>query len=464
MTVRARPADPSHLDRVVAWFITLRWVACAGVIAALLTVGLLLRYPMPYLGIAVLTGALILANGGFTLYFARSRRRAVTGGEMNTFLSVQIWSDYLLLFLLVYLGGFLENPFSYYFVFHVMLSAYLFPTSRAFFHVGALLLAGIAAFVLGYLCVTPTFSLTRGLLDAGAVREYWRLRVPQAIGLGSTLLIAAYLMVSIKRRFEEKGRWVAVELDRYRSLDRIKSNFILQVTHELRGPLAAANGYHEMVLRGITGPIPDRTREAVVKATRRVDNLLTMIDEMIDYAYMSSGSDARYEATRLRVAEVVDRAVEMQATQANAKEIRIVRSAPRELELWANRDLMNIVIGNLISNAVKYSPVRSTVMVSAAQEGGETHFMVKDEGMGIEADELDKIFEEFYRTRRAREREKDGTGLGLVITKRAVETLHGRIRIYSEVDKGTEFHVFLPRRPPQETAASRTEQDGGAHG
>ena len=460
----ARPADPSNLDRVVSWFIALRWAACAGVIAALLTVALFLRYPMPYVGIAALTAALIVVNGGFTLYFVRTRRRALAGGQLNTFLSIQIWSDYLLLFLVVYLGGFLENPFSYYFVFHVMLSAYLFPAARVFFHVGALLLAGIVAFILGYIGFIPTFSLTRGLLEAPAVREYWRGRVPQAIGLGSMIPIAAYLMLSIKRRFEEKGKWVEVELDRYRSLDRIKSNFILQVTHELRGPLAAANGYHEMVLRGITGPIPDKTREAVVKATRRIDNLLTMIDEMIDYAYMNSGTDERYNATRLLVAEVVERAVETQATQAHAKQIRIVQSSPRDLELWANRDLLNIILGNLVSNAVKYSPVGSTVTVTADEEGGEAHLMVKDEGMGIEAHELDKIFEEFYRTRRAREREKDGTGLGLVITKRAVESLHGRIQIYSEVDKGTEFHVHLPRRSPQENAVSRTEQDGGAHG
>jgi two-component system phosphate regulon sensor histidine kinase PhoR len=92
------------------------------------------------------------------------------------------------------------------------------------------------------------------------------------------------------------------------------------------------------------------------------------------------------------------------------------------------------------------------------------HLTVRDEGMGIEAQELDRIFEEFYRTRRAREREKDGTGLGLVITKRAVEKLRGRIQIYSEVDKGTTFHVYLPGGSPAGEAGAATTPDGGNNG
>jgi two-component system sensor histidine kinase SenX3 len=111
----------------------------------------------------------------------------------------------------------------------------------------------------------------------------------------------------------------------------------------------------------------------------------------------------------------------------------------------ASRDLITIILSNLITNSIKYSPAATTVTIAASGEGDEVHFTVKDQGMGIEAGELDRVFEEFYRTRRAREREKDGTGLGLAIIKRAVESLHGSIRVYSEVDSGTEFHVRIPK-------------------
>jgi signal transduction histidine kinase len=82
--------------------------------------------------------------------------------------------------------------------------------------------------------------------------------------------------------------------------------------------------------------------------------------------------------------------------------------------------------------------------VTAQQETREVHLLVRDEGYGIEPEELGKIFEEFYRTRAARQLERDGTGLGLSIVKRAVESLSGRINVYSQVGKGTTFHIFLP--------------------
>ena len=123
--------------------------------------------------------------------------------------------------------------------------------------------------------------------------SYLSQNLPRAAGLVSLLLISAYLITSIKRRLEEKGQRIEVELDRYRNLDKIKSNFILQVTHELRGPIAAVSGYHEMLLRGIGGQCSPKTLDIVRKADHRTDNLLTIIDEMIDYAYMKSQEEVR---------------------------------------------------------------------------------------------------------------------------------------------------------------------------
>ena len=109
---------------------------------------------------------------------------------------------------------------------------------------------------------------------------------------------------------------------------------------------------------------------------------------------------------------------------------------------------MNIIFSNLISNAIKYSPAKTTVTVNAEKDKDKVHIMVKDEGIGIKSDELDRIFEEFYRTRRAREIIKDGTGLGLSIVQRAVEALNGKISVYSEEGKGTTFHIYLPSSNP----------------
>jgi len=442
---RVEPSDPANLNHVAGWFINLRWIACAGVGAALAIVGLTLRYPLPYRAIAFLTFLLVLANAAFTVYFFTVKRRALSSRQARGFLSLQIWCDYILLFLLVYCAGFLENPFSYYFVFHLMLTSFISRGRRVYAWLCALLALIVLAIAGAWFGLFPTFTLDRGVLPPSELAQHWRQTVPRAIGLVSTLAITAYLVTSIKNRLEEKGKWFEVELERYRSLDRIKSDFMLQVTHELRGPLAAVNGYHEMIVRGITGAVSEKTRETVIRATRRTDNLLQMIDEMVDYAYMKSDEEARYAAVSLDAGELIERAVDQFSPMAKEKNIRLVADAPRGTSVRASRDLITIILSNLITNSIKYSPAATTVTIAASGEGDEVHFTVKDQGMGIEAGELDRVFEEFYRTRRAREREKDGTGLGLAIIKRAVESLHGSIRVYSEVDSGTEFHVRIPK-------------------
>ena len=285
----------------------------------------------------------------------------------------------------------------------------------------------------------PHFSLY--LTDSSSYSELLLIR---AAGLCSTLVFSAYLITSIKNRIEERGHKVEFELSRYKSLDKIKSNFILQVTHELRGPLAALKGYHEMILKGITGETNEKTKTTIKKADRRTGNLLTIIDEMIDYSYMKSEEEVRFRKAVVLVKDVLDYNLDLFVNMANEKGIHLVSNCAKNLSLWTNRDLLNIILGNLISNAIKYSPDGTTVTVNAEHNREEIHFLVKDEGMGLKSDEFDKIFEEFYRSRRAREIEKDGTGLGLSIVKKAVDSLMGKITVYSDVRKGTTFHIYFP--------------------
>jgi signal transduction histidine kinase len=438
----------TDLNRVIGWFITLRWLACAGVAATLLAVRLRLLYRLPFTVLFAITALLALLNLSFMLYFRVARKGNLSRKEMVVFFHVQIVCDYVLLFFLVYFTGFLENPFAYFFVFHIMLTAFIFSPEVVFVYVGALvaLLAGL--FLAEYARLIPHFPLFGDAFDS-----YLRRFMPRALALVATLAIAAYLITDIKRRIAEKGRRVEVELNRYKNLDRLKSNFILQVTHELRGPIAATNGYHEMILRGIGGEANPKTMEAIRKANRRTENLLTIIDEMIDFAYMNTDQELRYSRTELRLKELIEANLELASSQAEQKHIDLLANCPRELKILSNRDLLNIILTNLIGNAVKYSPPNTTVTVNALEEGGDVHLMVKDEGYGIEPEEMEKIFEEFYRTRRARELERDGTGLGLPIVKRAVESLNGRITVYSEPDKGTTFHIYIP------TTEAKDEQD-----
>ncbi|MFC1541758.1 sensor histidine kinase [Candidatus Latescibacterota bacterium] len=267
----------------------------------------------------------------------------------------------------------------------------------------------------------------------------------KAFGLVSTLIISVYLITSIKSRIEEKGKNIEIELDHYKSLDQIKTNFILQVTHELRGPIAALMGFHEMIMKGITGEINKETEDVLYKANRRTGNLLHIIDEMIDYAYLKSEEDIHYENIRIHLKSIIDYNLDLIMTLAKNKKINIISNCSKNLMVHANKDFLNIVFNNLLNNSLKYSPKGTTVTVNASIDKDKIHLLIKDEGMGINPSEMNNIFEEFYRSRKAREIERDGTGLGLPIVKRAVERMNGRISVYSELGKGTTFHIYLPQ-------------------
>ena len=451
-TSKIESSEYSDLNKVIGWFLALRWIACGGVFVSQLVIHLFFHYNLPNNVLFTFTGLLFIANLSFTIYYILIKSKNLSRKELKAFFHIQVCSDYVLLFLLSYLTGFLENPLCYYFVFHIMLTSFIFSSTIVYIYVGSLLVMLISVMAAEFYRVIPHFPL-----NPTTNANYFDVMFIRGAGLCTTLIIAAYLITSIKRRIEERGRKIEFELDRYKSLDKIKSNFILQVTHEIRGPIAALKGFHEMILKGITGETTQRTRETLQKANRRTENLLTMIDEMIDYAYMKAEEKIKYGKTGLYLKNIIDANIDLFLNAANEKDIQVASNCSRDLSLITSRDLMNIIFSNLISNAIKYSPAKTTVRVNAEKDKDKVHIMVKDEGIGIKSDELDRIFEEFYRTRRAREIVKDGTGLGLSIVQKAVEALNGKISVYSEEGKGTTFHIYLPSSNPNGTKNEKNQ-------
>lgn len=442
------------LHRVIGWFITIRWVAVVGVPLTLLLARHILGLDLAYTQLYITAVALAVINLAFTVLYLRKSDQQWARVHYFALFHVQILADYAILTLLLYFSGFLENPFMYFFVFHIMLTSFIFPARTVWMYVGGLVivLAGTAAAE----CtgILPHFPFGGQSVDA-----YRTDMLPRAAALVATLAISAYLITSIRSRIEEKGRAVEIELNRYRTLDKVKSNFILQVTHELRGPIAAVSGFHDMVLRGITGDISDGTGSALKKAQRRTENLLTIIDEMIDYAYMRSDDEVRYRSTQINLEKTVADIVDLHTAHAEEKRIRLRCDCEPGLVAIASRDLLKILLGNLINNAIKYSPEQTMVRVAVRREGSELLLQVIDQGYGIEADQLEQIFEEFYRTRQARELERDGTGLGLPIVKRAVESLGGKIRVYSKPGHGTKFDIRFPAADAQPATAAEGDAD-----
>ncbi|MCA9897942.1 MAG: GAF domain-containing sensor histidine kinase [Anaerolineales bacterium] len=222
-------------------------------------------------------------------------------------------------------------------------------------------------------------------------------------------------------------------------LDQLKTDFIAIASHELRTPLSVILGYVSF-LRDEAGP----------KMTAQFDNVLqaavhlrTLIQDMLNLRYVDAGTAA---LTRKKV-DLVAMVQEMNLTEdetAVAKNQTVHVTLPEdELLVLIDQDMMEVIIGNLLNNAVKFSPKGSQIKVKVERHGREAWFRIKDNGVGIPEDQLERIFKRFYQVESPLRRQHEGMGLGLSIAKELVELHNGRIWAESSNRDGSEFILAL---------------------
>ncbi len=228
------------------------------------------------------------------------------------------------------------------------------------------------------------------------------------------------------------------------AMDRAKSEFVLLVTHELRAPLAAVQSMLRVIEGQYVGPLGPKQAELIQRAERRITSLLTLVSDLLALA-AGRAERFRWEKKDVLLNQVLGKVVDLISTKAADKGVSLTVDIPDEpLTLLANEDGMERVFMNLLSNAVKYTLSGGSVTARLAADGDQITFEVTDTGIGIPADALPRLFDEFYRAPNAKEIEKEGTGLGLAIVKGVIEQHGGTITVDSTLGKGSTFRVVLP--------------------
>ncbi len=256
--------------------------------------------------------------------------------------------------------------------------------------------------------------------------------------LGSQAAIAldnARLFEDIQRAYRE-----------LQALDRLKSEFINIAAHELRTPIAILMGYASLLEEGA----PDSLREPLSIMVRNAERLSSLVDDLLDLERLQAG------ATLLSVeavvpAEVVEEVVGDFRPLADSKSLRLETELQAGLPpIQTDRKKLYLVVANLVSNAVKFTPEGGQVTVRAFQdEAGEGLVVeVQDTGIGIPAEEQERIFQPFYQVGSSLTRRHEGMGLGLSIVKGMLNLLGGTVSVESEVGKGSTFRVRIPAQPP----------------
>ncbi|MDP3179539.1 MAG: ATP-binding protein, partial [Spirochaetaceae bacterium] len=247
------------------------------------------------------------------------------------------------------------------------------------------------------------------------------------------------------------GRGVVLVLNdvtELRRLERVRRDFVANVSHELRTPVQLVKGFAEALREGALGDgaKADRFLGIIERNAARMEALIA---DLLALASLEGEGRGWIEAEETSIAPILEAAAEAVGAKAEAKGMAIRVDAEAALSARVNAGLLEQAVVNLIDNAVKYSPAGSSVAVRAAR-GDEGFFRVevKDEGMGIPARDLGRIFERFYRVDRARSRELGGTGLGLAIVRHIALAHGGSASVESWEGEGSTFVLRLPLAGP----------------
>lgn len=229
-----------------------------------------------------------------------------------------------------------------------------------------------------------------------------------------------------------------------KELDRIKSDFVTTVSHDLRSPLTAILGYVELIERA--GGVNDQQREFIRRVRLSVEQMTRLVTDLLDLGRIEAGLDATREATPISV--LARYAMDGLRSSAEVKRLAIEATLSDELPLVRGDPYrLRQMIGNLLENAIKYTPEGGRVTIRGSAEGEQVILRVSDTGPGIPAADQPYIFDKFFRGSNVPE-DSGGTGLGLSIVKSIVDSHQGRIWVDSEIGKGTTFTVVLPRAEP----------------
>ena len=279
-------------------------------------------------------------------------------------------------------------------------------------------------------------AMARAVRRDGGIREA-DLDVPRGtIGTGHTAVAArvaplggGLVLVLVEDRTEA------------RRLEAVRRDFTANVSHELKTPVGALI----LLAEAVSGASddPDAVRRFAGRMRHEADRLSTLVKDVIDLSRLQA-HDALTEPALVELDTVVVDAIDRTRLRAQAKDIRIATGGDLDVRVLGDEDLLTTAVRNLLDNAVNYSPAGTRISIGVRRVGEVAEVSVTDQGYGIPPDDLERIFERFYRVDPARSRATGGTGLGLSIVKHVIENHGGELSVWSVEGAGSTFTIRLP--------------------
>ncbi|HNN48438.1 MAG TPA: ATP-binding protein, partial [Marmoricola sp.] len=231
--------------------------------------------------------------------------------------------------------------------------------------------------------------------------------------------------------------------DRTREImvEAVRRDFVANVSHELMTPVGAVQLLAEAIEDATDDP--EAVRRFAQKLQVESDRLITLVKQIIELSRLQGDAQVK-EPEEVHVDQIITRVLDAHYLDAEAKDIEISVSGPDRLLVPGNLDQLSAAVGNLVANAVAYSPAGTKVALTTGTRGQTVEISVSDHGIGIPESDLDRVFERFYRVDPARTRSTGGTGLGLSIVKHVAASHGGQVKVWSVEGQGSTFTLSLP--------------------
>jgi two-component system sensor histidine kinase SenX3 len=224
-------------------------------------------------------------------------------------------------------------------------------------------------------------------------------------------------------------------------LDAVRRDFVANISHELKTPIGAVGLLAEALQAASDDP--DQVRRFAKRLTKESERLARITQEIIELSRLQA-ADALSKPDIVAIDEVVAQAIDQSGVLAESNKVNLVSGGDAGAEVYGDEALLVVALHNLISNAIQYSPKHSRVGIGVSSVDGVVEIAVTDQGDGIPEEELERVFERFYRIDPARSRRTGGSGLGLSIVKHVVQNHGGDVRVWSQPGSGSTFTVRLP--------------------
>lgn len=424
------------------WLVKLRWLAIAGVISVPVIAINLFGMQVEYKFLLSVAAGLVVENILVLLILQLQKKRDIFN-SINSFkliLNFQIALDLIFLTVILHFTGGIENLFYIFYLFHLVISSMLLSKRNSYFFCFMALL---------FLCII-SYAEYKGFIDH---HHLWHQQtdsfhsiknpgflVQTILIFGFTSFIIVYMtnaIVSILRKQENE---LHAYNDQLLRKDTIKNEYVLRLTHDIKGHLAAIQINLSLMIDKMIGGLNNKQEEALNNVYNRTVRLSDFVNRLLNLTYMRLNKKIELEI--FLVHEAVENAISLIQGIAEEKSLCLRYHVDKSLDtITNNKFAFEELISSLVLNAIRYTKDCGKIDVVVKDKNESILIEISDTGIGIPSDEIDLIFDEFYRASNARAYKPHGTGLGLAIVKQIVNLYQGDIWVESKLNIGTTFFV-----------------------